>query len=271
MLCCRIQTLTVSRAAQTLMLVVTRPPVTLPIQLTALTVPTMLSRAQLLAVMLPGMTLLLATWTPLLALAVVPAGQGLSLRQQGWKGTCSTAGLGQWPWPKQLSSLSASSAANSLSLRQALQAETSLLRTLLRHSQHTPLTLSKQQSHSLKFGVRLPTQARTCCLAHRLLLSQAVQTCCTACRSVSRRLSLQCSTAGSQQRSMCPTARLPSLAILVKCCPGRCNPLLRLRYSPYLLHMDILKATFGAYGLHCVSQTTCGVTVAFECLKMQCQ
>ncbi len=161
------------------------------------------------------MTLLLANWTPLLALVVVPAGQSLSLRQQGWKGTCSTAGLGQWPWPGQLSSLSASSAANSpsLSLRQTLQA--SLLRTLLHHSQHTPLTLSKQQSHSLKLGVRLPIQAHTCCLAHRPLLSQAIQTCCTACKAVPGRLSLQCSKAGPQQRSMCQPPRLPWLASLV--------------------------------------------------------
>ena len=155
------------------------------------------------------MTLLLATWMLLLALAVVPAGQSLSLRQQGWKATCSTAGLGQWPWPGQLSSLSASSAANSPSLRRTLQAGASLLRMLLlQHSQHTPLTLSKQQDHSLKLGVRLPIQAHTCYLAHRLRLSQATQTCCTACKAVPSRLSLQCSKAGPQQRSMCPPPRL---------------------------------------------------------------
>ncbi len=166
--------------------------------------------------MLPKRTLLLVKWTPLLALAVVPAGQSLSLRQQGWKGTCSTAGLGQWPWPGQLSSLSPSSAANSLSLRQTPQAGASLLRTLLHHSQHTPLTLSKQ-SHSLKLGVRPPTQAHTCCLAHRPLLSQAIQTCCTACKAVPSRLSLQCSKAGPPQRRVCPVPSLLWLASLVDC------------------------------------------------------
>lgn len=42
-LCCRTQTLTVSRAAQTLILVVMRLPETLPLQLTALTAPVVLS------------------------------------------------------------------------------------------------------------------------------------------------------------------------------------------------------------------------------------
>ncbi len=154
---------------------------------------------------------------PLLALAVVPAGPSLSLRQQGWKCTCSTAGVGQWPWPGQLSILSASSAANSLNLRQTPLAGAALLRMLLCHSLHTPLILSKQQSHSLKLGVRLPIEAPTCCLAHRLPLSQATQTCCTVCKAGPSRLSLQCSKAGPQLPSMCPPSRLLWLTSLVVC------------------------------------------------------
>lgn len=168
--------------------------------------------------MLPKLILLLVTWTPLLALAVAPAGQSLSLRQQGWKATCSTVGLGQWPWPGQLSSLSASSPANSpsLSLTQTPPAGSRLVKMLLHHSQHTPLTLSKQDN-SLKLGVRLPIQAHTYCLAHRLRLSQAIHTCCTACKAVPSRLSLQCSKAGPLQRSMCPPPRLLWLTSLVDC------------------------------------------------------